>query len=123
MEEYRCKKNGPLFSFGREFSAAGIGNLNGQLFHYRGLVIPCIICVYPCWDYQIKNASLPGCYGTADRKGSYYTGRSNSHGLAGARWPTGIVRRSPLVVIDGAHNAEAFQGLRNALQNTLLTVV
>jgi dihydrofolate synthase/folylpolyglutamate synthase len=123
LEEACRKKNVPLFSFGREFSARKVsGNLNGQLFHYRGIGHTLHnLRISLLGDYQIKNASLAlAATELLIEKGFIIPEEAIRNGLAGARWPgrLEIVRRSPLVVIDGAHNAEAFQGLRNALQNT-----
>lgn len=117
------RKNVPLFSFGQEFSAEKVsGNLNGQLFHYRGIghTLP-NLQISLLGDYQIKNASLAlAAMELLIKKGFNIPEEAIRNGLASARWPgrLEIMRRSPLVVIDGAHNAEAFQSLRSTLQNT-----
>ena len=116
------QKNVPLFHLGAEFKAEKVsGNLDGQTFDYYGLQhhfprlrIPLL------GNYQVNNAALAlAALELLEKKGYSLPAEAVYHGLLHTRWPgrLEIMQRAPLVVVDGAHNMEAFQNLRAALQH------
>ncbi len=117
------EKNVPLFSLGEDFKAERVaGDLNGQSFHYRGLRHDFFnLHISLLGDYQVNNAALAlAALELLEEKGFLLPEEAIRSGLHNARWPgrLEIMRRSPLVVIDGAHNLEAFQNLRQTLNHT-----
>jgi dihydrofolate synthase/folylpolyglutamate synthase len=123
LEDTCRRKNVPLFSLGEDFSAEKTaGNLNGQFFNYRGLTHTLFdLQISLLGDYQINNAALAlAALELLIREGFKIPEEAIRNGLADTRWPgrLEIMRRSPLVVIDGAHNEEAFLSLRSALADT-----
>ena len=123
LEDTCRRKNVPLFSLGEDFSAdKTAGNLNGQFFNYRGLAHALFdLQISLLGDYQVNNAALAlAALELLIKKGFKIPEEAIRNGLADTRWPgrLEIMRRSPLVVIDGAHNEEAFLSLRSALADT-----
>lgn len=123
IEEVCRQKNAPLYQLGKDFSAEYVGgDLEGQTFNYLGLSRNFIGLGIPLLGhYQIDNASVAlSALELLGRKGFMLTENAFRFGLSRTRWPgrLEILRREPLVVIDGAHNLEAFQGLRQALPKT-----
>lgn len=122
--ENACReKKVPLYQLGRDFHAEiNTRNIEGQTFNYHGLSrnyndlnIPLL------GDYQVNNAALAIAAGELlCRNGFSIPEAALRAGLKKTRWPgrLEVVRRSPLVVIDGAHNLEAFQGLRRGVRQT-----
>jgi dihydrofolate synthase / folylpolyglutamate synthase len=123
IEDVCSRKNVPLYRFGREFTIEkAFGDLDGQTFHYGGISRSFSDLVIPLLgDYQVNNAALAlASMELLEKKGFLLPEDAVRAGLAKTKWPgrLEIMHRSPLVVIDGAHNSEAFQSLRNTLQNT-----
>jgi dihydrofolate synthase / folylpolyglutamate synthase len=123
LEDICSQKGVTLYSLGREFHVEKLsGDLNGQTFHYRGFWRTFLdLSISLLGDYQINNAALAlASLELLERKGFVLPEKAVLHGLKNTRWPgrLEVMRRLPLVVIDGAHNLEAFQGLRRALQDT-----
>jgi len=117
------EKNVPLFSLGKDFSGEKIaGDLKGQSFNYRGLRHNFSnLHIGLLGDYQIDNAALAlAALELLEEKGFAIPDEAFRRGLHNTRWPgrLEIMRRSPLVVIDGAHNLEAFRKLRQVLKRT-----
>ena len=123
LEEICRDLDAPIYKLGREFCCEPVScGLSGQSFHYYGLnrnfkdlQIPLL------GEYQIKNAAVALAALELLAAGDFPSALSEESlrsGLASTRWPgrLEIVREAPLVVIDGAHNIEAFQGLKSALQ-------
>lgn len=117
------ERNVPLFSLGKDFKGEKVsGDLNGQGFHYRGLRHDYFnLHISLLGDFQVNNAALAlASLELLQEKGFLLPEDAIRRGLFHTRWPgrLEIMRRSPLVVIDGAHNLEAFQNLRQTLFNT-----
>lgn len=116
------QKNVPLFHLGAEFKAEKVsGNLDGQTFDYYGLQhhFP-RLRIRLLGNYQVNNAALAlAALELLEKKGYSLPAEAVYHGLLHTRWPgrLEIMQRAPLVVVDGAHNMEAFQNLRAALQH------
>ncbi len=122
--ENACReKKVPLYQLGRHFHAhIDTCNIEGQTFHYRGLFRDYSELHIPLLgDYQVNNAALAIAAGELlCRNGFSIPEGPLRAGLKKTSWPgrLEVVRRLPLVVIDGAHNLEAFQGLRRGIKQT-----
>jgi len=120
IKEICREKNAHLYSLGRDFRGEMVyGDLDGQIFHYHGMTREIASLKIPLLgEYQINNASVAlAALELLDKKGFTLPEEAFRRGLQAVRWPgrLEILGRDPLVVIDGAHNLEAFQGLRQAL--------
>lgn len=119
-----CREKGvPLYQLGKDFHAVGQREDDtGQLFHYRGLDRDYQdLHISLLGSYQVNNAALALAAGELlARSGFPLPEAAVRAGLSNARWPgrLEVLRRSPFVVIDGAHNLEAFQQLRIAVGRT-----
>ncbi len=115
------EKSAALYCLGQDFEAHGLSsNLDGQVFNYRGLRRSMQgLRLAMLGDYQPGNAALAlAALELLEEKGYMLTEEAVRSGLQGTRWPgrLEIMRRAPLVVLDGAHNLEAFKGLRRSLE-------
>jgi dihydrofolate synthase/folylpolyglutamate synthase len=106
----------PFYLAGKDIR--GIKNRKGG-FNYAGFtrtltgLSPALI-----GDYQVKNATL--ALGTAEllcRNNIHITEQSMRNGIQEARWPgrMEIVGKAPTIVLDGAHNPEAWQAMKKSL--------
>lgn len=121
IEETCRQRDAVLYRLGEDFKANFLGGgLDGQFFDYRGLE-----CSFEglriglMGRHQVENAALAlAALELLSRNGAALKEEAVRTGLERTNWPgrLEILRRSPLVVIDGAHNLEAFQGLRAAIQ-------
>lgn len=123
LEETCRSKKTSLFSSNREFHAEKTrGDLSGQTFHYRGISNTFMnLHISLLGDYQIGNAALALAALELLKENSFnLPEEAIRKGLADTKWPgrLEIMLRSPIVVIDGAHNLEAFQNLRRTIKNT-----
>jgi len=109
-EEAGCR----LFRYGSDFSARIEARPDGGVdFHYRGVSDHERLSLPLKGDYQIVNASL------ALRTMEIITGKYPElgcdfrEGLAAVKWPGRLemVKSSPAVLIDGAHNPDAAKAL------------
>lgn len=117
------EKHVPLFVLGEDFRVEKISsNLEGQTFHYRGLQHNFShLQIRLLGDHQLSNAATAlAALELLEEKGFFLPEEAFRRGLNAARWPgrLEVMRRSPLVVVDGAHNLEAFQSLRQTLKST-----
>ncbi|MEW5920647.1 MAG: folylpolyglutamate synthase/dihydrofolate synthase family protein [Bacillota bacterium] len=119
-----CREKGvPLYQLGKHFHALSESeNDTGQVFHYRGLFQNFSdLHISLLGAYQVNNAALALAAGELlCRSGFLLPEAALRAGLKKTRWPgrLEVLRRSPFVVIDGAHNLEAFQGLCSAVRRT-----
>ena len=123
IKEKARQKRANLFCLGREFTTETVSvNLEGQIFHYRGLQRTYNdLRLVMLGDYQPGNAALAlAALEVLEQKGFTLTEDAVRSGLESTRWPgrLEIMRRAPLVVLDGAHNLEAFKGLRRSIEST-----
>lgn len=123
IEEICRQKSAPLYRLGEDFRHERLfGDLNGQVFNYYGLTKDFTGLRIPLLgEYQADNASVAlAALELLGNKGFALTEEAFRRGLSEVRWPgrLEILGRDPLVVIDGAHNLEAFQGLKQALLQT-----
>lgn len=116
------QKNVPLYRLGVDFRAEKTsGNLEGQTFDYYGLQhrFP-QLRIGLLGSYQVNNAALAlAALELLEKKGYPWPVEAIYEGLLHAKWPgrLEILQREPLVVVDGAHNMEAFQNLKAVLQH------
>lgn len=121
IEEICRGKNAPLYRLGHDFRGEMVwGDLEGQVFHYYGIKkeFP-DLKISLLGEHQINNASVAlAALELLEEKGFVLAEEAFRRGLQEARWPgrLEIMGRKPLVVLDGAHNLEAFQELRRALR-------
>ena len=119
-----CKeKQVPLYQLGKHFHAQiETQDVGGQVFHYRGLSREYHALFIPLLgDYQVNNVALAiAAVELLCDNGFSISEATLRAGLEKTRWPgrLEVLRRSPLVVVDGAHNLEAFQGLGRGVRQT-----
>jgi dihydrofolate synthase/folylpolyglutamate synthase len=116
MREKCRQMNAPLFLAGKDIRGrkSGPGRFNYKGFNrtLTGLA-PGLI-----GDHQIRNATLAlGAAELLSKKGIKITEQGMRTGIQDARWPgrMEIVRRAPTIVLDGAHNPEAWQAMKKTL--------
>ncbi len=120
----RCREKGAkLFCLGQDFGVEKVSSrLEGQVFHYSGLRHTLQdLRLTMLGDYQPGNAALAlAALEVLEEKGFTVPEKAVRYGLEHTRWPgrLEIMRRAPLVVLDGAHNLEAFKGLKRSLEAT-----
>ncbi len=117
-----CREKGvPLYQLGKDFDAVSESESeHGHIFHYRGLYQNYRdLHISLLGQYQVKNAALAlAALELLGQRGFSLPEAAVRAGLSKASWPgrLEVLRRSPYVVIDGAHNLEAFQQLRVAVR-------
>lgn len=123
IEETCREKKAPLFRLGGEFRVEKLSSsLDGQSFNYFGINEDYKNIHIPLLgDHQVSNAGVAiASLELLREKGFIIPETALYSGLSSTRWPgrLEIMRRSPLVVLDGAHNLEAFQSLCRTLKGT-----
>ena len=116
--EATCKeKEASLYLAGRDFRGEKIAtrafNFHGRQWHLGDVRLGVT------GSFQIENATMAlGALETLEEKGYRVTEESIFQGLARVRWPgrLEIVRESPWIILDGAHNPAAARSLKMALQ-------
>jgi len=120
--QQKCRdKKANLYIAGQDFEArVQSSNLEGQNFQYRGIGHTFEdLHITMLGEYQAGNAALAlAALELLEEKGFYVREEAVQSGLGSTRWPgrLEVMRRAPLVVLDGAHNLEAFQGLRHSVK-------
>ncbi|MFA5400226.1 MAG: folylpolyglutamate synthase/dihydrofolate synthase family protein [Dehalococcoidia bacterium] len=98
------------------------GNLSGQAFTLRSRNGSYALRIPLLGDYQMENASLAVAAVEALRKlGVIITLDHIASGLKNVKWPARlqILKRAPLLVIDGAHNAYSMKALLESVSRYL----
>ncbi len=122
VEETAAIQKAPLYRLGEDFSAKGISNgLLGQHLHYSGISRHYDnLKISLLGNYQLENAAVAlAALELLSEKGYNLPEESIRRGLEVTRWPgrMEVIGSSPLVVIDGAHNIEAFKALRASMSS------
>lgn len=123
LEKVCCAKKVTLYKLQEDFKVEKVsGSLRGQALNYYGLFGNYAHLQIPLLgDYQRDNAALAlAAIELLGKRGFQVSEEAVRKGLAATTWPgrLEVVRRSPLILLDGAHNLAAFQGLqRNIRQN------
>jgi len=98
------------------------GNLNGQSFTVRCRSGSYMLRIPLLGDHQMENASLAVAAAEALRqRGAMITLDHIALGLKSVHWPARlqILKRAPLLVIDGAHNAHSMNALLESVKSYL----
>ncbi len=113
-----CRAAGsPMYRLGKEIKSTKTGPM---LFNYRGFsgilqgLNPGLI-----GDHQIRNATMALAAAELLREKGYIIHAAHMYqGIKQARWPgrMEVMRQNPTVLLDGAHNPEAWQVLRKSLK-------
>ncbi|MEW5936293.1 MAG: Mur ligase family protein [Candidatus Thermoplasmatota archaeon] len=97
-----------LYALGKEFDAERMSVKDrGQRLLYKGLYDNMTIEIRLLGKHQVRNAAVALCALELLREGGLkISGRAIKGGMKMAKWPARlqIIRRSPVIVIDGAHN-------------------
>lgn len=112
-----------LITVGKDVTWEGIGyNLTGQVLRVVGRLGSYDLFIPLLGRHQLINAAMAvAALEVLVEKGFSITADSIITGLAEVSWPgrLQILRRDPLVVVDGAHNPDAARRLREALEQYL----
>ena len=118
LEEICRKKGATLYRLGREIRA--IAHRDGT-FSYRGIGERRERLICPlAGRHQIKNAALAlGAVELIAEAGFRVDGRTVTEGLKRTQWEgrLEILRRSPMLLVDGAHNPAGVAALCRVLKN------
>jgi dihydrofolate synthase / folylpolyglutamate synthase len=110
--------NAPLYVLGKDLQCR---ITKKAAFDYSGLEMHLKdVRVGLTGDHQIRNAGLAlGAAELLQQQGFTITREDARKGLLKARWPgrLEVVRQKPAVVLDGAHNPEAWKALRKAVNS------
>ena len=120
VEEACLKSNSTLVRVGSEFSKPVSFSTYGQVFDYNGNGIHIKDIRLPLLgDHQLKNAAVAVTALFELQKMGYTIQKEIiKEGLETVDWPCrlSIVSQEPLILIDGAHNEDGVNTLRDALQ-------
>ncbi|WP_028313806.1 bifunctional folylpolyglutamate synthase/dihydrofolate synthase [Desulfatibacillum aliphaticivorans] len=119
VEKAAAENEAPLYRMGKDFKTrrlqGGGFNFYGQDHAWKGL--QCRLK----GEYQIPNASLAlaGCQALTKR-GAKITEEQAKAGLEQVKWPGRLetIQKSPMVILDGAHNLAAMKVLTKYLAET-----
>lgn len=93
-------------------------SLEGQAFSYKGLLDEYRLWIPLLGQHQIENASAAlAALEALSLRGWSIPKDSITRGMGQARWPgrLEVLRRSPFLVVDGAHNVDSAHRLREAI--------
>ncbi len=119
IEQAAAEKSAPLYTVGSDITyTIKSSSLDGQVFDYhskQGTYENLKIVLLG--EHQIRNAAT--ALAARELLSDGVIDGAVRVGLAEARWPgrLEVFSRSPLVLVDGAHNIDGFQALRRALLN------
>src|SRR4030042_173219 len=119
--EGRCEEKGVrLIQVGRDVTWERVGfNAEGQSFRVKGLKGQYDLQIPLLGEFQMENAAIAvAAMEVLEEKGTKGWSQSIVEGLKNVNWPgrMQVLRRSPLVVVDSAHNAYSMQRMAEALK-------
>jgi dihydrofolate synthase/folylpolyglutamate synthase len=119
--EQACRKRGAtLIKVGRDITWRKLaGSDSGQSFELHGTKGAYRLATPLLGDHQLENAAVAvGALEVLADQGISIPSDGMAAGLAQVDWPgrLQVLQRSPLVVVDGAHNAYSVRKLKEALQ-------
>ena len=122
--EHVCQERKvPLVSVERECSwSRGESSLEGQGFQLSSPWGRCHLWIPLLGHYQLENAATAlAALQVLDQRGFTISGEALRQGFQSVRWPgrLEVLKRAPLLVVDGAHNAYSAGRLREALHQYL----
>ena len=122
LEKVSMERNAPLTLVGRDVTFSPIQrSLDGQSFSILNpqskITNPVILRIPLLGAHQLANAAT--AYTALQASGLRLAEAAICKGLAEVRWPCRfeIVRRSPPVVLDSAHNLDSFEKLAQTLED------
>lgn len=121
----RCEKIGvPLYVVGNEIKYERLSyDLNGQTFNVNGILNDYTnLYISLLGIYQIVNATTAiAAIEALIQKGEDISKESIKNGLEKAKWRgrLEIIKRSPLLILDGAHNVDSVKKLKNAIKEII----
>jgi len=124
IETVAAERGCPLVEVGRDYGcAAGAHSLDGQSFGvWRAGQPPLELRIPLLGQHQVENATT--AYAALDVARAHGLTITEEHiraGFAGVVWPGRfeILQRSPLLIVDSAHNRDSARRLRQALDDYL----
>ena len=96
------------------------GDMKGQLLSVRGRNDSYKLHIPLLGDYQLENACLAvAAAETLIQQGAGITGDNIMRGLDCVKWPARlqVLRQSPLLIIDGAHNTYSMKAMLESVRN------
>jgi dihydrofolate synthase/folylpolyglutamate synthase len=118
LKEIANKSGSPLYISGRDFEVI---NISSNLFNYKNKTSEILkIKSGLIGDHQIKNASLAIKTSEILIESGYKISEQNiKNGIRNAFWPGRIevISENPKIVLDGAHNPEAWKKLKKSINN------
>jgi dihydrofolate synthase/folylpolyglutamate synthase len=116
LERYAREKSAPIYRMGRDFTVERLGPgrfcFEGKRWSLSDLQVNLL------GQHQIDNAAVAiGTLETMEELGTSVSHVSVIDGLARVTWPgrLELIRKRPLVILDGAHNPDGAQALKEAL--------
>lgn len=124
IETVAAERGCPLVEVGRDYTwAAGSHSLDGQTFSvWRAGEAPLELRIPLLGQHQVENAATAyAALDVARGQGLTITDEHIRAGFAGVVWPGRfeILQRSPLLIVDSAHNRDSARRLRQALDDYL----
>jgi dihydrofolate synthase/folylpolyglutamate synthase len=124
IETVAAERGCPLVEVGRDYDcAAGAHSLDGQSFRvWRAGQLPLELRIPLLGQHQVENAATAyAALDVARVHGLTITDEHIRGGFAGVVWPGRfeILQRSPLLIVDSAHNRDSARRLRQALDDYL----
>ncbi len=121
--EARCRElHAPLSVLGRDVYAERLaGDLHGQTVRVRGSFGSLDVQTPLLGSFQVENLGIAvSALGELRSAGFTIPDEAIRSGIASVRWPARmeIVRESPIVVVDGAHNRSAAEALAASMAET-----
>jgi dihydrofolate synthase/folylpolyglutamate synthase len=120
IEETCAKQGAELVRVGRDVLWQGLDfNIERQLFEVEGRLGSYQLSIPLLGDYQLVNAATAvAALEVLAEKGFNISMDSIIDGLAKVSWPgrLQVLSRDPLLIVDGAHNPDSAQKLRQAIQ-------
>src|SRR5947209_748376 len=123
--EARCRElHVPLSVLGRDVHAERLaGDLRGQLVRVRGSFGSVEVQTPLLGSFQVENIGIAvAAFEELRSAGFTIPDEAIRSGIASVRWPARmeIVRESPMVVVDGAHNRPAAEALAASMAETFV---
>ena len=119
VEEVCHKKGAALIKVGSDITwQRGEASLSGQSFTVKGRAGSYYLTIPLLGDHQLENAAVAvAALEVLAGQGTKVTPESLATGLAGVYWPgrLQVLLRQPLLIADGAHNADSARRLKAAI--------
>jgi len=115
-----AKNNSELILIGEDIKYEKVNSSNGvQRFRLNGICDYGELRIPLLGEHQIFNAAIAvGAIEALKKRGVHVDERSGRRGLEEVKWPgrLEVIRRKPLVVLDGAHNPAGMRALKKCME-------